>query len=115
MDDDGDDRRWMTAAGSRVCQARRKHAMRKSIVLLVIALATGTAAAQDAKPTPAPAADAKPKEAPADPGGATAEIKAGTGVENREVVGEATSFPAGSTVFVWSRVTNGEGNIKHVW
>ena len=37
------------------------------------------------------------------------------GVEKHEIVGEAASFPAGSTVWVWSRVTNGEGNIKHVW
>jgi hypothetical protein len=89
--------------------------MRKSIVLLVIALAAGTAAAQDAKPAPAPAPDAKAKEAASDPSGATAEVKAGTAIEKHEVVGEATSFAAGSTVFVWSRVTNGEGNVKHVW
>jgi hypothetical protein len=89
--------------------------MRKSIVLLVIALAAGTAAAQDAKPAPAPAADAKAKEVASDPSGATAEVKAGTAIEKHEVVGEAASFPAGATVFVWSRVTNGEGNIKHVW
>jgi hypothetical protein len=89
--------------------------MMKSTVLLVIALAAGTGYADDAK-TP-PAADAKPKDAaPAkDASGASAEVKAGTGVEKHEIVGEATSFPAGTTVWVWSRVTNGEGNIKHVW
>lgn len=117
--------------------------MRKLTGLLVIALAaagTGGVQADDAKK--APAADAKPKDAkdapkeaakdapkdaakdapkeaatdaPKDASGATAEIKAGTGVEKHEVVGEATSFPAGTTVWVWSRVMNGEGNVKHVW
>ena len=83
--------------------------MMKSTVLLVIALAAGTGYADDAKQPPA--ADGKPK----DTSGASAEVKAGTGVEKREIVGEATSFPAGTTVWVWSRITNGEGNIKHVW
>jgi len=98
--------------------------MTKSTVLLVIALAAGTGYADDAnKP---PAADAKPKDAapakdaPAptpskDASGAAAEVKVGTGVEKHEIVGEANSFPAGTTVWVWSRVTNAEGNIKHVW
>jgi hypothetical protein len=45
----------------------------------------------------------------------SAEVKAGTGVENHEVVGEAASFPAGTTVWVWSRIHNAEGSIKHVW
>ena len=84
--------------------------MMRSTVLLVIALAAGTAYADDPKPPPA-AADAKPKDAAS----ASAEVKAGTGVEKHEIVGEATSFPAGTTVWVWSKITNGEGNIKHVW
>ena len=45
----------------------------------------------------------------------TAEVKAGTGVEKREVVGEAATFPAGTTVWVWSKITDGEGAVKHVW
>ena len=85
--------------------------MMKSTVLLVLALAAGTGYADETKPAPAPAADGKPKDA----SGASAEVKAGTGVEKHEIVGEATSFPAGTTVWVWSRVTNAEGNIKHVW
>ena len=86
--------------------------MTKSTVLLVIALAAGaaTAYADDPKPPPA-ATDAKPKDATS----ASAEVKAGTGVENHEIVGEATSFPAGTTVWVWSKITGGEGNVKHVW
>lgn len=58
------------------------------------------------------------KPAPTDPApasAATAEIKAGTGIEKFEVVGEGTKFPAGTTVWVWSRITNGDGNVKHVW
>jgi|GEM_PF-3499942 len=89
--------------------------MMKSIGLLglVLTLATGTVYADDAKP--APAADAKPAETPKDASGASAEVKVGTGVEKHEIAGEAASFPAGTTVWVWSRVTNAEGNIKHVW
>lgn len=89
--------------------------MMRSSVLLVLALATGTGYADDAKQEPPAAAETKPKDAPKDTSGASAEVKAGTGVENHEIVGEGTSFPAGTTVWVWSRVTNGEGKIKHVW
>jgi len=41
----------------------------------------------------------------------------GTGVENRALVGEATSFPEGSIVVFWTRVTGGaDGDrIEHVW
>lgn len=84
--------------------------MKVSTVLLMIALAAGTSYADDAKKAPR-AADSKP----APTSGASAEVKAGTGVEKHEIVGEATSFPAGTMVWVWSRITNGEGNIKHVW
>ncbi len=97
--------------------------MMKSIGLLglVLALAVGTARADDAKQPPAATKpdDAKPaaapKDAPKDASGASAEVKVGTGVEKHEIAGEAASFPAGTTVWVWSQVTNGEANIKHVW
>lgn len=69
---------------------------------------SGAALADDAKPAPPPAA-AK------DTSGASAEVKAGTGVEKHEIVGESQTFPAGTTVWVWSKITNGEGSIKHVW
>ena len=87
--------------------------MFRSTALLVIALAAGAATAYADDPKP-PAADAKPKDAPKD-ASASAEVKAGTGVEKHAIVGEATSFPAGTTVWVWSQITNGEGNIKHLW
>ncbi len=70
----------------------------------------GVALADDAKKEPPPAGDTK-KAA----GDITAEIKAGTGVEKFEIAGEGTTFAAGTTVFVWSRVLNAEGSIKHVW
>ena len=104
--------------------------MRRLIGLLVIALvaAPGYVRADDAKKTPADApkdaAKDAPKDAPkevskepakGDAGGATAEVKVGTGVEKHEIVGEAATFPTGTTIWVWSMVLNGEGNIKHVW
>ena len=46
----------------------------------------------------------------------TVEAKAAKGVEKHEPVGEATEFAAKDTVWVWSRVLDGEGTtIKHVW
>jgi len=97
--------------------------------MIALMLATGTASAdepkQPDKPTeaqPAPPAQPAPAQpAPAQPAppkdtaGASAEVKAGTGVEKHEVVGEAATFPVGSTVWVWSRITNGQGAVKHVW
>jgi len=80
---------------------------------LALSLAlSSTAFAQDKAPTPTPPADSKP--APSE-GDASADVKAGTGVEKHEVVGEATSFPAGTTVWIWSLVHNAEGSVKHVW
>jgi hypothetical protein len=93
--------------------------MMKSIGLfgLVLALAAGTVHADDAKQPPAATKpdEAKPADAPKDASGASAEVKVGTGIDKHEIAGEAASFPAGTTVWVWSRVTNAEGNIKHVW
>ncbi len=76
---------------------------------LVMAL-SGAAMAEDAKP---PAAGKPAPTAPA--GDVSAEVKAGTGVEKRAIVGEASTFPAGTTVWVWSLVKGAEGSVKHVW
>ena len=73
-----------------------------SIVFAFVAciVASATASAQDDKKTE----------------DASAEIKAGTGVDKHEIVGEAATFPSGSTVWVWSRVSNAnDTSIKHVW
>ncbi len=64
---------------------------------------------------------AAPVVAIAQPAGATAsaaaaEVKAGTGVENKESVGTASEFAAGTKVWVWSRVTGAGGTaVRHVW
>lgn len=46
---------------------------------------------------------------------AAADVKAGTGVEKHQIVGEAASFTKGTTVFVWSSVSGAEPGVKHVW
>ena len=86
--------------------------MKSTMLVIALAVVAGTAYADDPKP---PAAADAPKDAPKDASGASAEVKVGTGVEKHEIAGEAASFPAGTTVWVWSRITNGEGNVKHVW
>ena len=76
--------------------------------LFVVALVTATAGAALAQPgPPAP---------PAATAGAAAEVKAGTGVENKESVGTASEFAAGTKIWVWSRVTGATGTtVRHVW
>ena len=74
-----------------------------------VCLGLSTAALADDKP---PVAKPAPTAPTTD---ASAEIKVGTGVEKFEITGEAATFPAGTTVWVWSKITNGEGTIKHVW
>ena len=90
-----------------------KNRYRYWIVALMLATG-GLASADDAKQPvkPAEPAPAPPKQ---EPSAASAEVKAGTGVEKHEIVGEASTFPAGTTIWVWSRITNGQGTIKHVW
>ena len=87
--------------------------------MIALMLATGTAAAQAPKQTDKPAdskpAEPKPAPPPKDQAGASAEVKAGTGVEKHEIVGEASTFAPGTTIWVWSRITNGQGTVKHVW
>ena len=80
---------------------------------------SGVAMADDAKPAPPPVASKPnpdvPNPAPAPASDVSAEVKAGTGVEKHEIQGESATFPAGTTVWVWSKVTGAEGSIKHVW
>lgn len=80
-------------------------------------LLAGTAGAQApgaaAPPPPTQPAPVAPSEAPTSSG--RAEVKAGTGVDKYEVTGEATTFPAGTTVVVWSLVHDAEGRVFHVW
>jgi hypothetical protein len=99
-------------------------------VVMGALLASGVAAADDkapatqpSKPTapatqpskPAPSPAPAPAPAPAD-GAASADVKAGTGVEAKVIVGEATEFTAGTKVWIWSQVRGANGTtVKHVW
>ena len=82
--------------------------MLKNLTMLVC-LGLSTAALADDKPA------APPPAAPAAKGDASAEVKVGTGVEKFEITGESATFSAGTTVWVWSKLHNAEGNVKHVW
>ena len=76
-----------------------------SSMFVSFALLAGTAAVATAQPAPPAAASA-----------ASAELKAGTGVENKESVGTATEFAAGTKVWVWSRITGAANTtVQHVW
>jgi hypothetical protein len=64
-------------------------------------------------PVAAPASPTAPAKKAA--GGASAELKAGTSVEKHALVGEATTFPADTTVWVWSQVNDVDEKVVHVW
>lgn len=52
----------------------------------------------------------------AEASGARAEVKAATGIEDRKPTGEATTFKAGTLIYVWSQVTGANGKeVEHVW
>jgi hypothetical protein len=90
-------------------------------VLLGVTIALGTATGSAHAQGKEQAASVQPGQAgqpapPAQPSGATAEVKAGTGYQSFAVVGEATSFPAGTLVFAVSTVRGADGTtVKHVW
>lgn len=65
--------------------------------------------------SPALAQSSAKQPAPAASEGASAEVKAAKGVQNREPVEEGSSFAAGTTVWCWSLLHNAQGAIKHVW
>ena len=75
--------------------------------LLLLAVAAGSAFAQDQKP-------AAPASAPA----MTAEVQVCTGITDRMPTGSATSFNTDvGSLYCWSKITGarGETAIKHVW
>jgi hypothetical protein len=43
------------------------------------------------------------------------QVKACTGVVDHAAVGETASFPTGTVVWIWSRISNGPREVKHVW
>lgn len=77
-------------------------------VLVSFAVVVGGASIAAAQPSAA-------KPAPVAAAGASAEVKAGTGVENKESVGTASEFAAGTKVYVWTRVLNAPGAATMVW
>ncbi len=90
---------------------------RKTLFAIGLGLVTavGVASAQAPAPPPPSTGPAESRPPPPAADGATAEVKVGTGVENREIAGEAASFPAGTKIFVWSRILNAQGSARHVW
>lgn len=90
-----------------------KHSTMFAFAVSLSLAISSSAFADDKAAKPAPPAATEKTVAPA--GDASAEVKAGTGVEKRVLVGEASSFSAGTTVWVWSLVTNGGPSVKHVW
>ena len=77
-----------------------------SSLFVSFALLGGAAAVATAQPAPPATASAA----------AAAEVKAGTGVENKESVGTASEFAAGTKVWVWSRITGAANTtVQHVW
>jgi hypothetical protein len=92
---------------------------RLALALLVVpafSLAQAPAAAPAPAPAPAAAAAVAPQPAAAQ-AITVAEAKVGTGIESLELVGEATTFPAGiGKVYCWTKVTGGAGqSIVHAW
>ncbi len=94
--------------------------MRRLALLSLLSIASVVAPAARAEDAPAPAAAEKPAKAEkkADPAAKAprADVKAATGIENRKPTGEATSFPAGTLIYVWSQIYDANGQeVEHVW
>jgi hypothetical protein len=71
-----------------------------------------------ASPPPPPEAAAAPVAAPAEPSSVkVVDAKLGTGVENRDIVGEAERFSSDvGRVYFWNRLEGSEGSqVSHVW
>jgi hypothetical protein len=86
--------------------------------LLFIGALTSSALAGDEEPPQEP--EAKPaekeREQPRQRAGIAADVKAAKAIEDREPSEVSESFSAGDTVFVWSRIDNGNGTtIRHIW
>jgi hypothetical protein len=81
----------------------RRTALLPSLLVLVLA-SFPTLLAQETEPA-------------AGGGIAVAERGLGTGIENRALVGQASSFVEGQKVYFWTRVVDGQAGdrIRHVW
>lgn len=91
--------------------------MKNLILTALMTVALFLASAARAQEGAAPTGEETQKEAEgAEVKSARAEVKAATGIENREPTGEATTFPAGTLVYVWSRVFDAKDqDVEHVW
>jgi hypothetical protein len=87
--------------------------MKKLLILAFATFAFGITSFAKAEDKAAPEGEAAKAAAPS---GAHADVKAATGIENRLPTGEATSFKAGTLIYVWSQVTGANGKeVQHVW
>jgi hypothetical protein len=94
--------------------------MKKLILAALFVMPVWVLGQDDAAAAPADAAPAKTEAAPAAaPAGdiSVVDAKLGTGVENRDIQGEADSFkPDVGKVYCWSKIKGGEGSeITHAW
>jgi hypothetical protein len=91
--------------------------MKKLILTALMTLALFVAPAVRAEETAEPAPEKEQNKADdAEAKTARADVKAATGIENREPTGEATTFPAGTLIYVWSRVFDAKDqSVEHVW
>lgn len=77
---------------------------------------TKTKKGKKKKPAPDAAAADTAAAPAADADDETTEVKAGTSISKREIVGEADSFTAGKKVWVWSSVKGQAGkSVKMIW
>jgi hypothetical protein len=89
--------------------------MKKLVLIALTTLALFIAPAARAEETAAPAEKAQ-KKADGEAKPARADVKAATGIENREPTGEATTFSPGTLIYVWSRVFEAKDqDVEHVW
>lgn len=89
--------------------------MKKLILIALTTLALFIAPAARAEEGTAPAEKAQ-KKADGEAKPAHADVKAATGIENREPTGEATTFAPGTLIYVWSRVFEAKDqDVEHVW
>ena len=92
--------------------------MKKLMAAMLLVVPIWVLGEEEAAAEPAEAAPAAAAESNEAKSGVTVEdAKLGTGVQDREIQGEADSFAADvGRVYCWSKIKGGEGTeVKHVW
>jgi hypothetical protein len=75
-----------------------------------------TSVARAEEPAKEGSEKAEKKAEPAEGKAARADVKACTGIEARKPTGEATTFKAGTLIYVWSQVFDAKDKeVEHVW